>query len=86
MSDLSGKQPVINPSSTVDDEDSSWQVQTKPRRLGPQHSLSRQHQQQQQPPPPQQQQETQSALPSVEEPALKGPATDSGKKKGTVFF
>ena len=35
------------------DEDSSWQVQSKPRRLGPQHSLSRQDLEEQKTKPPQ---------------------------------
>lgn len=73
----------------ADDEDSSWQVQTKPRRLGPQNSSSRQQQQQQQLQQQhhlqhhqQQQQHEISHLPPVEESPLKGPAVESAKKKG----
>ena len=35
------------------DEESSWQVQSKPRRLAPQHSLSRQDLEEQKTKPPQ---------------------------------
>ena len=42
IDDNTGKQSVVDPSAVATDEASSWQVQSKPRRLGPQHLLSRQ--------------------------------------------
>lgn len=81
MSDRTGKQQqtIVDPSlSTADDEDSSWQVQTKPRRLGPQNSLSRQQQQQHH--------HEISHIPPVEESPLRVPAVESAKKKGMLFL
>ena len=86
MSDRTGKQQqtIVDPSlSTADDEDSSWQVQTKPRRLGPQNSLSRQQQQQQQ---QQQHHHEISHIPPVEESPLRVPAVESAKKKGMLLL
>jgi hypothetical protein len=84
MSDRTGKQQqtIVDPSlSTADDEDSSWQVQTKPRRLGPQNSLSRQQQQQQQ-----QHHHEISHIPPVEESPSRVPAVESAKKKGMLLL
>lgn len=81
MSDRTGKQQqtIVDPSlSTADDEDSSWQVQTKPRRLGPQNSLSRQQQQQHH--------HEISHIPPVEESPLRVPAVESAKKKGMLLL
>jgi len=83
MSDRTGKQQqtIVDPSlSTADDEDSSWQVQTKPRRLGPQNSLSRQQQQQQQ------HHHEISHIPPVEESPSRVPAVESAKKKGMLLL